>query len=199
MLAHNKPQSHGGRSASRTQTRRPTQFMFIDSSNGGVNAKPDKTVRSFVMKSARNRKTWSTRPRSPRADLSSDTKSRQQSSFYMHDIIQHQATIDKLPGQECPTLADTSSHLSPNSTKSDSVFSCNSTDYSWDSLESCSTSPCMEYQQVNDTWCLSHLQQKLLPDQYALDKTSLGPFDCLAVSLDVSADNLLRQCKYTVI
>lgn len=43
------------------QGQQGQQFMFIDSSNKGVNSKPDKDVRSFVMKSARNRKTWSTR------------------------------------------------------------------------------------------------------------------------------------------
>src|SRR5690242_2964957 len=61
------------RPASKRQLRRPTKFMFIDSSNGGVNAKPDRVVRSFVMKSARNRKTWSTRPRSPKEDDAVET------------------------------------------------------------------------------------------------------------------------------
>jgi hypothetical protein len=49
--------SDSGRvSPPKKKEKRPTSFMFIDSSNGGVNAKPDKVVRSFVMKSARNKK-----------------------------------------------------------------------------------------------------------------------------------------------
>jgi hypothetical protein len=44
------------------------QFMFIDSTSQGVNAKPDKAVRSFVMKSARSKKPWSTRQKSPKTE-----------------------------------------------------------------------------------------------------------------------------------
>jgi hypothetical protein len=50
------------------------QFMFIDSTSHGVNAKPDKAVRSFVMKSARSKKPWSTRQKSPK-EADSDLKS----------------------------------------------------------------------------------------------------------------------------
>lgn len=46
----------------------PPKFMFIDSSNGGVNAKPDKVVRSFVMCQARQNKEWSTKPKSPQTE-----------------------------------------------------------------------------------------------------------------------------------
>ncbi|KAJ4377632.1 hypothetical protein N0V83_000460 [Neocucurbitaria cava] len=60
---------NGGRSLPPSRKeKRPKTFMFIDSSNGGINAKPDRVVRSFVMKSARNKKPWSTRPRNPKTD-----------------------------------------------------------------------------------------------------------------------------------
>jgi hypothetical protein len=171
--------------------------MFIDSSNGGVNAKPDKNVRSFVMKSARHKKMWSTRPKSPRTNASSDEKPRRRSSIQTNNSTEHRASLDNLSRLNCCTPADTHSHTSPNSAKSDSVFSFNSTDYSWDSFGSCSTSPCMEYQQAEDAYSLSHLPQMLLPYRYTFDKGTLGSFDCLAVALDVNAESLLRQCRYT--
>ncbi|KAF2865894.1 fungal-specific transcription factor domain-containing protein [Massariosphaeria phaeospora] len=52
-----------GRRGSRKSTKR--QFMFIDSTSHGTNAKPDKTVRSFVMHQARRQKPWSTRQKNP--------------------------------------------------------------------------------------------------------------------------------------
>ncbi|KAF2019607.1 hypothetical protein BU24DRAFT_342963 [Aaosphaeria arxii CBS 175.79] len=58
----------GRRSGKKPQ---PMKFMFIDSSDHGVNAKPDKAVRSFVMHQARRSKPWSTRmkaSKSPPAD-----------------------------------------------------------------------------------------------------------------------------------
>jgi hypothetical protein len=59
--------------------KKETSFIFIDSSNSGVNGKPDKVVRSFVMKSARNKKPWSTRPTSPRTDIPVIAKARRNS------------------------------------------------------------------------------------------------------------------------
>ncbi|PVI07361.1 hypothetical protein DM02DRAFT_498903, partial [Periconia macrospinosa] len=53
----------------------PMQFMFIDSTSHGVNAKPDKAVRSFVMKSARSKKPWSTRQKSPKTEADPDADS----------------------------------------------------------------------------------------------------------------------------
>ncbi|ORY17782.1 hypothetical protein BCR34DRAFT_596656 [Clohesyomyces aquaticus] len=49
--------------------KRPMKFMFIDSTDHGTNAKPNKAVRSFVMHQARRQKPWSTRksPQSPNA------------------------------------------------------------------------------------------------------------------------------------
>ncbi|KAF2735062.1 hypothetical protein EJ04DRAFT_222574 [Polyplosphaeria fusca] len=65
-----------GRGGRRGRGKRPApmSFMFIDSSNQGQNAKPDKAVRSFVMHQARRQKPWSTRqklPPSPEPGLAS--------------------------------------------------------------------------------------------------------------------------------
>ncbi|CAI6340214.1 unnamed protein product [Periconia digitata] len=64
-----------GRGPSRRSGKKPMQFMFIDSTSHGVNAKPDKAVRSFVMKSARSKKPWSTRQKSPKTDADPDADS----------------------------------------------------------------------------------------------------------------------------
>jgi hypothetical protein len=39
MLARNEVPVHTGPILSKKKPKRPTQFMFIDSSNGGINAK----------------------------------------------------------------------------------------------------------------------------------------------------------------
>ncbi|KAJ4305066.1 hypothetical protein N0V90_000596 [Kalmusia sp. IMI 367209] len=64
-------------SSARRSTKKVQQFMFIDSSEKGVNSKPDRNVRSFVMKSARSKKPWSTRPgqKSPKEDTDPESTS----------------------------------------------------------------------------------------------------------------------------
>ncbi|KAF2644661.1 hypothetical protein P280DRAFT_465955 [Massarina eburnea CBS 473.64] len=64
-----------GRGGGRRSGKKPMEFMFIDSTSYGVNAKPDKAVRSFVMKSARSKKPWSTRQKSPKTDAEPDADS----------------------------------------------------------------------------------------------------------------------------
>ncbi|KAF2000034.1 hypothetical protein P154DRAFT_522825 [Amniculicola lignicola CBS 123094] len=52
----------GGRRAGKQPKQQPKmKFMFIDSTNQGANAKPDKAVRSFVMFNARRQQKWSTK------------------------------------------------------------------------------------------------------------------------------------------
>src|SRR4051794_38762700 len=59
-----------GRVSRRRGPPAPMKFMFIDSSDKGTNAKPDKAVRSFVMHQARRNKPWSTRQRSEQSPSS---------------------------------------------------------------------------------------------------------------------------------
>lgn len=108
--------------------QRPTAFMFIDSSNGGVNAKPDRAVRSFVMKSARKKKLWSTRPRSPYADravsLHLERRSISQDQRYNEEL----QPIDHLSHSESNMHAEAwEKHMviSPSSSRSDSSHSSN--------------------------------------------------------------------------
>ncbi|KAH7401039.1 hypothetical protein DE146DRAFT_736001 [Phaeosphaeria sp. MPI-PUGE-AT-0046c] len=110
MLAYSATQKYDSRSESGPQPKCPTKFMFIDSSHGGVNAKPDKNVRSFVMKSARTKKTWSTRPKSPKKDPSSDTRAKREPSIQTRRPFGSDATL-------------------PRSAYSDSIVSCSNSDF----------------------------------------------------------------------
>lgn len=105
MFAHCELQELSGRDASRKQSTRPPQFMFIDcdSRKGGINAKPHTMVQSFVMKSARHKKSWSTRPRSPKLDLSAITKLRRRSSSRKTGITEQVHATADASQSECKT------------------------------------------------------------------------------------------------
>jgi hypothetical protein len=201
MLAHREPCRHDRQLLPPAQTKHNTQFMFIDSNNGGVNAKPDKVVRSFVMKSARNKKSWSTRPRSPRTTPSSDVRTRQRSSPRKHGITEHGSCKDSLAQLDCTQLwasAYNSSTTSPHRSKSGSTFSsCLDSNCACDSATSCSTSPYTDCTHEDDTSDRLLWQQKLSKHRINLRPTSLGSFGCLVVDLNMSAENLLQRCKYS--
>jgi hypothetical protein len=200
MLAHNTLPAHDGGLLSATSRKHSTtQFMFIDSSNGGVNAKPDKIVRSFVMKSARNKKPWSTRPKSPKAESSSDTNSRRRSSSGKQSIGQHRLMSDEPPRvqrREFSVPGDDLSMTSPSSTKSDSVFSCQSFGCACSPVSSL-TSPRMEYEHIEDAFGLRTIQQDFSARYDVLNTMALGSLNSLVVSLDIKAEGLLQQCGCT--
>jgi hypothetical protein len=202
MLAHHDLCGHDRRLLPAAQTKHNTQFMFIDSSNGGVNAKPDKVVRSFVMRSARNKKSWSTRPKSPRTNPSSEVRTRQRPSSRKHGITEHCSPKDSLAQLNCTQFwasGYNSSITSPHSSKSGSTFSsCLDSNCACDGATSCSTSPITDYTHENDTSACLPWQQKLSMHRNTLRPTSLGSFGCLVVDLNMSAENLLQRCKYSV-
>jgi hypothetical protein len=200
MLAHNTLSTHDGRLLSAMPSKRPTatNFMFIDSSNGGVNAKPDKIVRSFVMKSARNKKPWSTRPRSPKAERSSDTITRRRPSSGKQNIDQNNIvseTPPRIQRSESSVLGDELSMNSPSSTKSDSIFSHQSFGRPCSSPASSFTSPCMEYRRVEGAFGFHAIQQNF-PARYDIFNTvALGSPNSLIVPLDIKEEGLLQQCR----
>jgi hypothetical protein len=201
MLARHELHGNSRRLLPATQTKHATQFMFIDSSNGGVNAKPDKVVRSFVMKSARNKKSWSTRPRSPKTDLSSDVKTRWRSSSRKHSMTEHGATNGSLSRPDCTqpwASRYNSSMISSHSSQSGSTFSCQDSACACHSAISCSTSPYAEYIHEDDVFACAPWQQEMSMHRNDLRLASLGSFDCLVVDLDISAEHLLHRCKKLV-
>ncbi|KAH7380672.1 hypothetical protein BKA66DRAFT_442215 [Pyrenochaeta sp. MPI-SDFR-AT-0127] len=187
----------GGRQpVPRRREKRPTAFMFIDSSNGGINAKPDRVVRSFVMKSARNRKPWSTRPKSPKIETSTSARPRRRSSSGSQTSDGQNQIIGCSPRLECniykaPWKRQSVTSLS--SSRSNSVFSNYSSHWACESpVSTYTTSPCAEYDYSED------VSDFLSSRQIALSRPRnfngrFTPFDCLAVRLDTDAKRLLHQ------
>ncbi|KAJ8110764.1 hypothetical protein OPT61_g6477 [Boeremia exigua] len=173
------------------QSRRPTKFMFIDSSNGGVNAKPDKVVRSFVMKSARNRKSWSTRPRSPKEEDAMEIRPQKQ--------LPNQTSIQEEPAfateswsPPCyrkDSLWDDYAATSPASSTSGSIFSA----YGGDSPSSSHTSPFVEYSHACYTHDSALEHQTAVSHRDGFDVGFTRPLDCLSVPLDAHMQLLLDQ------
>lgn len=186
-----------GRSASKRQSRQPAKFMFIDSSNGGVNAKPDRVVRSFVMKSARNKKTWSTRPRSPKEEDDVDTKPPELPAQQVNIQHDHTFAVETwgLHDYRKDSLWDTHSLASPASSRTGSIFSTYSSGRTCDSPSSCYTSPLVEYPYPESAYNFPTDKVRTLVVGDGVDIQFAGSLDCLPVQLDVHTQRLLHQCK----
>lgn len=183
----------------RKRQKRSEAFMFIDASNGGVNAKPDRVVRSFVMKSARNKKTWSTRPKNPKPTRPLREKPRHRSSSRTngsHEEVNESTPCG--PVLECDT--DTRSWdqwrmTSPKSSRSDSVFSVHSSNWAYESPSSIYASPVLEpesFEFVIDPLSLRHTA--LAPHINFDVGFNLSPHS-LALRLTSKEERLLLQCK----
>jgi len=184
-------------SPSRKRERFTTAFMFIDSSNGGVNAKPDKVVRSFVMKSARNKKSWSTRPKSPKSESNLNSKASRGSSCRIGTCnAQPQANDPHQLGYDSPlTPVKKWTVASSRSSRSNSVFSSNGSSWTGSGPVSTHTSPCAENRHTNNAVSFPSAKQPSPPSRGSLFIRSLGSFDCLAVQLDINTKYLLHRCK----
>jgi hypothetical protein len=199
MLAHPaRGHNVNGGSLSAQMGKRPTTFMFIDSSKGGVNAKPDKVVRSFVMKSARNKKSWSTRPKSPKAKTSSSDRPRRRLSSRTQSCNEQVQNFELLPRLECNIYTgswDKQGVTSPSGSSGNSIFSSCSSNQTCDSPLSTYTSPYTESHHAEDPHRFPGYWQPVSAHQ---DRPAVGvprSFDCLAVRLDAGTERLLHQCK----
>lgn len=183
--------------ASKRQSRRPTKFMFIDSSNGGVNAKPDRVVRSFVMKSARNRKTWSTRPKSPKEENAVETRPPRQLTVQSHIRDEASFATASWSPQDYrkDSLWDLYSGASSASSRSGSVFSTYSGSRTCDSPPSGHTSPFAEYNHATHALNISIRQQAAVANRDGFDVCFMKPLHCLSVQLDGHMQLLLDQCQ----
>lgn len=201
MIAQNRHEGSeiNGRPAPKRQSRRPTRFMFIDSSNGGVNAKPDRTVRSFVMKSARNRKTWSTRPRSPKEEDLIDAQPPEELPGC--NTVRYEPTFPDYPWALQDTrkdsLWDNQAPTSPASSRTGSIFSSRGANYTCETPLSSHTSPLpvSEYNHAAHAFDFPFERLAVVTQRPDLALHSPSPFDCLSVRLDSHAQQLLHQCK----
>lgn len=182
--------------------KRPTAFMFIDSSNGGINAKPDRLVRSFVMKSARNKKPWSTRPRSPKTETLPSERGRRRSSARTQSSNGQPQNIACLPRLECDAYSAPCvkhSVTSPSSSRSNSVYSSHSSNWACESPVSASTSPCAGSDHAGDVFNRLNQRRLDLASRISFNGGFVKSFDCLAVRLDADSQRLLHQCKLPVV
>lgn len=180
------------RSTSKRQSRRPTKFMFIDSSNGGVNAKPDRVVRSFVMKSARNKKTWSTRPKSPKEEVAVEAGLQQQPHGISQARDESSFAAVSWPPQDFrkDSLWDNCAVASPVSTRSGSSFSTYNGSYTCDSPLSGHTSPFAEYSHAAHAPS-DPLRHNAVARRVGFDVGFKRSLDCLPVRLDAHMHQLL--------
>jgi len=199
MLAPKEPQSHAARIPPETKSKctMPTQFMFINSSNGGVNAKPDKVVRSFVMKSARNKKPWSTRPRSPKSEELPGAND-QTSLSRKYSIVEKGSRHSIVPRIERNRSSASNNCVptSPSSLTSESAFFNQDTVCACDSPVSSLPSPQAEYMDGDEPLAPLVPEHELPPCYNMLSLTSLGTLDCLVVPLDMYSEGLLHRCRH---
>ncbi|KAF1959576.1 hypothetical protein CC80DRAFT_590790 [Byssothecium circinans] len=176
-----------GRGRGRRSAKQPTQFMFIDSTSQGVNAKPDKAVRSFVMKSARSKKPWSTRQKSPKTETEQDADS--PSVQNPSPSITHSGAGDISPAglgsrsdvSLSPTGLSTQSRGSPTYNRSPSLFPHRKYSQPYVSSQGivCNISQC------TGQFCgLPHGTQSALATQHAFSIKFAETFDCLPVRTD---------------
>lgn len=178
--------------------QRPVTFMFIDSSNGGVNAKPDRVVRSFVMKAARNKKPWSTRPKSPRTEASCSERPRRRSTSQIQGNHSHPHTIDR------PFSSGFYSHMAPwetdsttssSSSKSNSTISSRSNSWTSRSPVLADFSPGVDFVSLEDEHNTCKQRQPALAPVANFDIILPQSFDCLAVRLNKDSERLLHQSE----
>ncbi|OSS50727.1 hypothetical protein B5807_04500 [Epicoccum nigrum] len=187
MLAqdrHEGNENDGKQSAPRKQSRHSTKFMFIDSSNGGVNAKPDKVVRSFVMKSARTRRNWSTRPKSPKEQLLVDSNPTPLEHLSDYTVAPYDtAAVTELwspRGFRKDSLWEDTALASPASSRDGGSFSTSSERQRGSSPTSGHTSPFPEYSYTENVnaWHTSSTYRDSFEVRF------MESLDCLPVYLD---------------
>lgn len=186
-----------GRGAGRRSGKKPMQFMFIDSTSHGVNAKPDKAVRSFVMKSARNKKTWSTRQKSPKADAESNagSPSEPQPSPVSARI---KTELDFPKDAEVTPSPDAwfpQSHGSEVSSRSASFRSSGSSRQPYITPPSSSGSVCDNPDCTGESCGQPHGWQMALANRHGFAVNFVADFDCLSVTLQERERGLLNNCK----
>lgn len=197
-------QDDGRKESRRSGKKKPQkmQFMFIDSTDHGTNAKPNKAVRSFVMHQARRQKPWSTRqkPQSPDEEESAAT-GLSPGARHAPPYLTHSRAEDASPpgpGSWKATFDPSSSWTaqsisSPVSSRASSFSTSSrngslSTIYPPSSHHGSSSSICNLPDCEGDT-CTHTSTALVRGNGFALGV--LDPFDCLPVRTDAKMSRLL--------
>ena len=182
-------------SRSRRPPKRPQQFMFIDSTGAnGVNAKPDKNVRSFVMKSARSKKPWSTRQKEKSNSPAEDSPQPLRDSSRPEDLSPTAASPTWQHAAASPATWSTTSNLSPVSSRHGSILSSRSRS------EPYITPPLSTCNLCDSTQCAGDMCQRPHPANQLTTRNGfnvgfMADLDCLPVPTDANTKALLRNCK----
>jgi hypothetical protein len=177
-----------------------TKFMFIDASDKGTNAKPDKAVRSFVMHQARRSKPWSTRQKQ---SLGDEVPSRRLAGpGPKRSPSQPHSKADRTPSSRSqdldfdPNVPSTWSARAFGSPVSSDSFSANSRESSQPSTPGSSHGSVCNIPSCTGASCgWTHDTTVARRDGFALG--ALDPFDCLAVKFDAKSSALLDHCEAT--
>lgn len=182
-------------SRSRRPPKRPQQFMFIDSTGAnGVNAKPDKNVRSFVMKSARSKKPWSTRQKEKSASPSEDKPQIPPEPSPPHVFSPPIRSPSWQQAAASPTTWSTPSNPSPVSSRNGSFLSTRSRSQPYITPLSPSCNLCDNPQCAGDLCTNSHPSNQLATrNSFAIG--FVADLDCLPVPTDGNTRDLLENCK----
>ena len=159
-----------------------------------MNAKPDRVVRSFVMKSARTRRKWSTRPKSPKEQLLVNPTPLEQLSEYTIAPCDTAAVTELWSprGFRKDSLWEDTALASPASSRDGGSFSTSSERQRGSSPTSGHTSPFSEYSHTENAyaWHTSSTYRD------GFEVRFMNPLDCLPVYLDARSQRLLQQCKH---
>ncbi|KAF2444629.1 hypothetical protein P171DRAFT_484726 [Karstenula rhodostoma CBS 690.94] len=184
-------------SRSRRPPKRPQQFMFIDSTGAnGVNAKPDKNVRSFVMKSARSKKPWSTRQKEKSTSPSEDNPHIPRREANIAESISPTLVSPSWQHAAAPTTWSAPSNLSPVSSRNGSVLSTRSRSQPYVSPPSSSCSLCDNPQCAGDLCTQPHASNQLV-NRRGFSFDFIADLDCLPVPTDSNTRDLLENFIHT--
>jgi hypothetical protein len=185
-----QPDSQGSDRSRRRRSRKPPQqmnFMFIDSSDHGVNAKPDKAVRSFVMHQARRSKTWSTRQKDGSSPRPVEADPPLASGTAIASIAEEEVDGASSPrwrkASATPDVFDAQPAASSASRRKRSRPS----------------PPASTVSSLYDPRCsnreLYRRAQQALARQDGFALGVIDPFNCLAVQMDAKTSSMLDHCK----
>lgn len=200
-----------GRRASRTSAKRPMRaFMFIDSSDHGTNAKPDKAVRSFVMHQARRQKPWSTRQKRSESPPSAGARRRSKAKSYSV-LAETSSLVASASGSwrqtsASPTTEDAdhfhhghylSGLASPVDSKASSISSTSQASLASPTTGYGNGSVCNRPDCTGALCGMTHLTHTSLARRDGFALGVLDPFASLPVRADAKTSSMIHHCKPT--
>ncbi|KAF1974681.1 hypothetical protein BU23DRAFT_88907 [Bimuria novae-zelandiae CBS 107.79] len=193
---------HDSKAGSRTRkpAKRPQQFMFIDSTGAnGVNAKPDKNVRSFVMKSARSKKPWSTKQKEKSNSPSGGESHTQPDRIKLEGLSPTDGSSSWLHAAPSPNTWSTPTNPLPVSSRNGSFLSANNRSQPYITQSSSLCCLC-DNPQCAGNLCTQPQASRQLANRDGFAVGFVADLDCLPVPTNRTTKNLLKNFvqKYSI-